>query len=166
MREFDSISCVCSLPLPQACLHMLGRIGRLAWCLGRLAMQATPAQMTVCPSGQRDGLGIHWVLPTGVRIPSLSFDGQFKNLKANRAVLRCPSQDACFAALHAWSSLLTSHAASRQTCATPVGFEPTQADPIGLAGQRFIWSAKVSTSAARQQCHLATPKPVSDDKGK
>ena len=28
--------------------------------------------MTVCPSGQRDGPEIHWALPAGVRIPSLS----------------------------------------------------------------------------------------------
>ena len=28
--------------------------------------------MTVCPSGQGDGLEIHWALPAGVRIPSLS----------------------------------------------------------------------------------------------
>ena len=31
--------------------------------------------------------------------------------------------------------------------ATPVGFEPTRADPIGLAGRRLNRSAKVSASA-------------------
>ena len=34
---------------------------------------------------------------------------------------------------------------SRNT--TPVGFEPTRGDPIGLAGRRLNRSAKVSTSA-------------------
>ena len=29
--------------------------------------------VTLCPSGQGDGLEIHWALPAGVRIPSLSF---------------------------------------------------------------------------------------------
>ena len=28
--------------------------------------------MTVCPSGQGDGPEIHWALPAGVRIPSVS----------------------------------------------------------------------------------------------
>ena len=28
--------------------------------------------MTLCPSGQGDGLEIYWALPAGVRIPSLS----------------------------------------------------------------------------------------------
>ena len=28
--------------------------------------------MTVCPSGYGDGLEIHWALPAGVRVPSLS----------------------------------------------------------------------------------------------
>jgi hypothetical protein len=27
---------------------------------------------TLCPSGQGDGLEIHWALPAGVRIPSVS----------------------------------------------------------------------------------------------
>ena len=31
--------------------------------------------------------------------------------------------------------------------ATPVGFEPTRGDPIGLAGRRLSHSAKVSMSA-------------------
>ena len=30
---------------------------------------------------------------------------------------------------------------------TPVGFEPTQGDPIGLAGRRLSHSAKVSSNA-------------------
>ena len=38
---------------------------------------------TVCPSGQGDGLEIHWALPAGVRIPSLSSSGWFVS------VLRC-----------------------------------------------------------------------------
>ena len=32
--------------------------------------------------------------------------------------------------------------------ATPVGFEPTQGDPIGLAGRRLSHSAKVSCQMA------------------
>ena len=28
---------------------------------------------TVCPSGQGDGLEIHWALPAGVRIPAVSY---------------------------------------------------------------------------------------------
>ena len=30
------------------------------------------------------------------------------------------------------------------TCSTPVGFEPTRGDPVGLAGRRLSHSAKVS----------------------
>ena len=33
--------------------------------------------------------------------------------------------------------------------ATPVGFEPTQGDPIGLAGRRLSHSAKVSSPPSR-----------------
>ena len=29
--------------------------------------------VTLCPSGYGDGLGIHWALPAEVRIPSVSF---------------------------------------------------------------------------------------------
>ena len=40
------------------------------------------------------------------------------------------------------------HRETRQTRqkTTPVGFEPTRGDPIGLAGQRLNRSAKVSLS--------------------
>ena len=41
--------------------------------------------MTVCPSGQGDGLEIHWALPAGVRIPSLSCLGSFvTNVRARQ----------------------------------------------------------------------------------
>ena len=33
---------------------------------------------------------------------------------------------------------------------TPVGFEPTQGDPIGLAGRRLNHSAKVSVSSLKK----------------
>ena len=33
--------------------------------------------MTLCPSSQGDGLEIHWALPAGVRIPSVSFLAPF-----------------------------------------------------------------------------------------
>ena len=46
------------------------------------------------------------------------------------------------------------------TNTTPVGFEPTQGDPIGLAGRRLNHSAKVSSgnapsSVARSMCGFA-----------
>ena len=36
---------------------------------------------------------------------------------------------------------------------TPVGFEPTRGDPIGLAGQRLSRSAKVSSAKSASQLH-------------
>ena len=39
---------------------------------------------------------------------------------------------------------------------TPVGFEPTRGDPIGLAGRRLNRSAKVSL--ASQGCFIVKPK--------
>ena len=39
--------------------------------------------MTACPSGQGDGLEIHWALPTGVQIPLLSL---FAECPTNRHV--------------------------------------------------------------------------------
>ena len=41
--------------------------------------------------------------------------------------------------------------------ATPVGFEPTRGDPIGLAGRRLNHSAKVSMVACLGTAHLPTP---------
>ena len=38
--------------------------------------------------------------------------------------------------------------------ATPVGFEPTRGDPIGLAGRRLNHSAKVSMCAFAEQRHV------------
>ena len=38
--------------------------------------------------------------------------------------------------------------------ATPVGFEPTRGDPIGLAGRRLSHSAKVSTGIGSVPSHL------------
>ena len=35
---------------------------------------------------------------------------------------------------------------------TPVGFEPTRGDPIGLAGRRLSRSAKVSLSRSQSHC--------------
>ena len=43
---------------------------------------------TVCPSGQGDGLEIHWALPAGVRIPSLSIAQDFYKLATQ---LRVPN---------------------------------------------------------------------------
>ena len=40
---------------------------------------------TLCPSGQGDGLEIHWALPAGVRIPSVSSQLQ-RNVAAAAAV--------------------------------------------------------------------------------
>ena len=37
-----------------------------------------------------------------------------------------------------------SASAAQECVATPVGFEPTRGDPIGLAGRRLSHSAKVS----------------------
>ena len=37
------------------------------------------------------------------------------------------------------------------TPATPVGFEPTRGDPIGLAGRRLSRSAKVSCGGRKEQ---------------
>ena len=37
-----------------------------------------PVSTTVCPSGQGDGPEIHWALPAGVRIPSLSHKAQLR----------------------------------------------------------------------------------------
>ena len=35
-------------------------------------LQLANLYKTLCPSGQGDGLEIHWALPAGVRIPSVS----------------------------------------------------------------------------------------------
>ena len=40
---------------------------------------------TLCPSGQGDGLEIHWALPAGARIPSVSSQLQ-RNVVAAAAV--------------------------------------------------------------------------------
>ena len=45
--------------------------------------------------------------------------------------------------------------------ATPVGFEPTRGDPIGLAGRRLSHSAKVSMMTSRPHIHNA-PQPIPD----
>ena len=41
--------------------------------------------------------------------------------------------------------------------ATPVGFEPTRGDPIGLAGRRLNHSAKVSVVACCGTANIPTP---------
>ena len=41
--------------------------------------------------------------------------------------------------------------------ATPVGFEPTRGDPIGLAGRRLNRSAKVSLRAISKYSDLCNP---------
>ena len=43
------------------------------------------------------------------------------------------------------------------TPATPVGFEPTRGDPIGLAGRRLNRSAKVSLRAISKHFDLCNP---------
>ena len=43
------------------------------------------------------------------------------------------------------------HCWSRPHVSTPVGFEPTRGDPIGLAGRRLSRSAKVSSVQLRTQ---------------
>ena len=45
--------------------------------------------------------------------------------------------------------------------ATPVGFEPTRGDPIGLAGRRLNHSAKVSNGA----CNCSKGRPTTDARG-
>ena len=44
---------------------------RLCFCLAYCRLENI--DMTLCPSGQGDGVEIHWALPAGVRIPSVSF---------------------------------------------------------------------------------------------
>ena len=48
--------------------------------------------MTLCPSGQGDGLEIHWALPAGARIPSVSICAESVLPAACAAALRlcCP----------------------------------------------------------------------------
>ena len=41
---------------------------------------------------------------------------------------------------------------------TPVGFEPTRGDPIGLAGRRLSRSAKVSSARSAALEHAALPR--------
>ena len=43
-----------------------------------------------------------------------------------------------------------------RTKSTPVGFEPTQGDPIGLAGRRLSRSAKVPGGMAKLQAVIST----------
>ena len=45
---------------------------------------------------------------------------------------------------HSWHISSENTPASQRIEATPVGFEPTRGDPIGLAGRRLNHSAKVS----------------------
>ena len=49
------------------------------------------------------------------------------------------------------AATLTSHFKS-----TPVGFEPTRGDPIGLAGRRLSCSAKVSSAQSARQLRPAS----------
>ena len=44
------------------------------------------------------------------------------------------------------------HCWSRRHVSTPVGFEPTRGDPVGLAGRRLSRSAKVSLSSSQSHC--------------
>ena len=49
---------------------------------------------TLCPSGQGDGLEIHWALPAGVRIPSVSLAVSARRLACLHAqIMRRPSQE-------------------------------------------------------------------------
>jgi hypothetical protein len=50
----------------------------------------------------------------------------------------------CF---HSKDASSTSNVSVHEGETTPVGFEPTQGDPIGLAGRRLSHSAKVSLSS-------------------
>ncbi len=51
---------------------------------------ATYQHVTVCPSGQGDGLEIHWALPAGVRIPSLSLYRRIQTIANNMKSIRMP----------------------------------------------------------------------------
>ena len=45
--------------------------------------------MTLCPSGQGDGLEIHWALPAGARIPSVSISAGNSSRGSKTAVGIC-----------------------------------------------------------------------------
>ena len=57
---------------------------------------------------------------------------------------------------------LTGKASPQGMNATPVGFEPTRGDPIGLAGRRLNHSAKVSIRSVSRVCYQMIQHRVAD----
>ena len=78
--------------------------------------------MTACPSGQGDGPEIHWALPAGVRIPSLSTRHSCDAAGGSRGV-KWHSLYAVAAEL--WSSKLTTLTA-HAPCQTPLALHGPQ----------------------------------------
>ena len=54
------------------------------------------------------------------------------------------------------NSVSPAHISSAASQSTPVGFEPTRGDPIGLAGRRLSRSAKVSDGRAELQADIGS----------
>ena len=53
--------------------------------------------MTLCPSSQGDGLEIHWALPAGARIPSVSYAKHMQLMCTSEVACRCRYQFSSFA---------------------------------------------------------------------
>ena len=78
-------------------------------------------------------------------------------------IVSCTEKPLCSTSFH--RELRARHSSSSEVLSgkerhesTPVGFEPTRGDPIGLAGRRLSRSAKVSSAQATRLSHLSNEK--------
>ena len=108
------------------------------WVVGlRVRRRQRPGEgavtKTLCPSGLRGWTQVPLARAAWVQIPQVSLSCRLPCAVLGLCLAGCP---------FIWdrAPVMTFAMGS----ATPVGFEPTRGDPIGLAGRRLNHSAKVS----------------------